>query len=160
MTVTTKDIKEINASTIEGVDVLGPMTPGYDRILTTEAVAFIADLHRKFEPRRRELMARRIDIQAGIDGGKMPDFLAETAKIRAGDWIVAPIPADLQNRRVEITGPTDRKMVINALNSGANTFMADFEDSSTPTWANAIEGQINLADAVRREIAFTDPESG
>jgi len=160
MTVTTKDIKEINASTIEGVDVLGPMTPGYDRILTTEAVAFIADLHRKFEPRRRELMARRIDIQAGIDGGKMPDFLAETAKIRAGDWIVAPIPADLQNRRVEITGPTDRKMVINALNSGANTFMADFEDSSTPTWANAIEGQINLADAVRREIAFSDPKSG
>ena len=160
MTVTTKDIKEINASTIEGVDVLGPMAPGYDRILTAEAVAFIADLHRKFEPRRRELMARRVDVQARIDGGEMPDFLAETAKIRAGDWTVAPIPADLQDRRVEITGPTDRKMVINALNSGASTFMADFEDSSTPTWANAIEGQINLADAVRREIAFTDPKSG
>jgi len=160
MTVTTKDIKEINASTIEGVDVLGAMSPGYDRILTPEAVAFVADLHRKFEPRRRELMARRIDVQKRIDGGEMPDFLAETAEIRAGDWTVAPIPADLQDRRVEITGPTDRKMVINALNSGASTFMADFEDSSTPTWANAIDGQINLADAVRRKIAFTDPKSG
>ncbi len=160
MTVTTKDIKEINASTIEGVDIVGPMKPGYERILSAEAVAFIADLHRRFEPRRRQLMARRIDIQARIDGGQMPDFLAETANIRAGDWTVAPIPADLQDRRVEITGPTDRKMVINALNSGASTFMADFEDSSTPTWANALEGQINLADAVRREIAFTDPKSG
>ncbi len=160
MTVTTKDIKEINASTIEGSQILGPMAPGYARIVNAEAVAFIAELHRKFEPRRRELMARRIDIQAGIDGGQMPDFLAETASIRAGDWTVAPIPADLQDRRVEITGPTDRKMVINALNSGASTFMADFEDSSTPTWANAIDGQINLAEAVRREIAFTDPKSG
>ncbi len=160
MTVTTKDIKEANASTFEGVDVLGPMEPGYVRILTAEAMAFITELHRRFEPRRRELMARRIDIQARIDGGEMPDFLAETAEIRAGDWTVAPIPADLQDRRVEITGPTDRKMVINALNSGASTFMADFEDSSTPTWSNAIEGQINLADAVRRDIAFSDPRSG
>jgi malate synthase len=160
MTVTTKDTKEANASTGEKVDILGPMAPGYDDILSAEAVSFIAELHRRFEPRRRELMARRADVQTRIDGGEMPDFLAETADIRAGDWTVAPIPADLQDRRVEITGPTDRKMVINALNSGASTFMADFEDSSTPTWSNAVEGQINLADAVRRTIAFTDPKSG
>ncbi len=157
MTVTTK---ELNASTDEDVEIKGAMAPGYNRILSAEAVAFIADLHRRFEPRRRELMARRVDIQARIDGGEMPDFLAETASIRAADWTVAPIPADLQDRRVEITGPTDRKMVINALNSGASTFMADFEDSSTPTWSNAVEGQINLADAIRRDIEFTDPKSG
>ncbi len=160
MTVTTKDTKEVNASTIENVEIKAAMAPGYDRILSTEAVAFLAGLHRRFEPRRRELMAMRGDIQARIDGGEMPDFLAETASIRAGDWTVAPIPADLRDRRVEITGPTERKMVINALNSGASTFMADFEDSSTPTWSNAVDGQINLADAVRREIEFTDPKSG
>ncbi len=160
MTVTTKDTKETNASTSDAVDILGPMAPGYDDILSAEAVSFIAELHRRFEPRRRELMARRADVQTRIDGGEMPDFLAETADIRAGDWTVAPIPADLQDRRVEITGPTDRKMVINALNSRASTFRADFEDSSTPTWSNAVAGQINLADAVRRTIAFTDPKSG
>ena len=123
-------------------------------ILTPAAVAFLEDLHRAFNPTRLERLARREVRQAEIDGGQFPDFLPDTASVRAADWIVAPIPADLQDRRVEITGPVDRKMVINALNSGANVFMADFEDANSPTWTNNIEGQINLRDAVRRTITF------
>jgi malate synthase A len=114
-------------------------------ILTPEARAFLLKLATRFEPRRQELLARRQTVQQEIDRGKFPHFLPETAKIREGDWKVAPIPKDLLDRRVEITGPVDRKMIINALNSGANVFMADFEDSNTPTWSNNIEGQHNLA---------------
>jgi malate synthase len=141
-----------------GVEVLGRITPEYADILTPQALEFLAELSRRFEPRRRELMAARAQRQAEFNAGKLPDFLPETAHIRNGDWTVAPCPADLQDRRVEITGPTDRKMVINALNCGAKVFMADFEDSNAPTWTNMIEGQINLRDAVRRNISFQSPE--
>ncbi|MBI1395147.1 MAG: malate synthase A [Betaproteobacteria bacterium] len=141
-----------------GIEILGPVTPEYAQILTPEAVGFVAKLHRAFDARRKELLARRKARQAELDGGKLPEFLPETESIRNGDWKVAPVPKDLQDRRVEITGPTDRKMVINALNSGASMFMADFEDSSTPTWANQIEGQINMRDALDGTITFTSPE--
>src|ERR1041385_4418303 len=127
-------------------------------VLTDPASLFLQKLARKFEPRRRELLGRRAVRQQQIDSGQMPDFLPETAAIRAGDWKVAPIPADLQDRRVEITGPVERKMIINALNSGANVFMADFEDSNAPTWRNNLEGQVNLRDAVRGAITFVSPE--
>ena len=140
------------------VEVLGRFPPQYADILTPQALAFLAELSRRFEPRRRELMAARAQRQAEFDAGKLPDFLPRTAHIRTGNWTVAPCPADLRDRRVEITGPTDRKMVINALNCGANVFMADFEDSNAPTWTNLIEGQINLRDAVRRNISFQSPE--
>jgi malate synthase len=128
------------------------------QVLTADAREFLSELARKFEKRRQELLARRRIRQKEIDGGHLPDFLAETAEVRKGDWQVAPIPADLRDRRVEITGPVDRKMIINALNSGANVFMADFEDSNSPTWQNNIEGQANLQDAVRRTISFVSPE--
>jgi malate synthase len=127
-------------------------------ILTPEAQAFLVALHRKFDARRLELLEKRKARQIQIDGGKLPDFLPETAHIRESEWTVAPIPADLRDRRTEITGPTDRKMVINALNSGAKMFMADFEDANSPTSGNLIEGQKNLRDAIRREIGFTSPE--
>jgi malate synthase len=142
----------------EGVEIRGRMTPEYAEILTYEALSFLAGLHRKFDARRRELLNARAIRQKQLDAGVVPDFLSETKAIRAAEWKVAPVPADLQDRRVEITGPTDRKMVINALNSGANMFMADFEDSSTPTWDNLIEGQINMRDAVRGTISFVSPE--
>lgn len=142
----------------EGIEVLGKVTPRFAEILTPHALAFVAKLARKFEARRRELMLMRARRQAEFDTGKLPDFLPETRAIRESDWTVAPVPHDLQDRRVEITGPTDRKMVINALNCGANVFMADFEDSNTPTWENMIEGQINLRDAINRTISFTSPE--
>jgi malate synthase len=142
----------------QGVEILGKVTPQYAEILTPQALAFVAGLARKFEARRRELMALRARRQTEFDAGKLPDFLPQTKNIREGDWSVAPVPHDLQDRRVEITGPTDRKMVINALNCGANVFMADFEDSNTPTWENMIEGQLNLRDAINRSIAFTSPE--
>jgi malate synthase len=142
----------------DGVQLLGRMTPEYAEILSFEALNFVAKLHRNFEVRRRELLERRVQRQKDLDAGKLPDFLPETEAIRASDWKVAPVPPDLQDRRVEITGPTDAKMVINALNSGANMFMADFEDSSTPTWDNLIQGQINLRNAVRGTISFTNPE--
>jgi len=142
----------------EGIAIHGPMPAAYQSILTPQAVTFIAKLARKFEIRRQELMAQRARRQTEFDAGKLPDFLPETRSIRESEWTVGPIPADLQNRRVEITGPTDRKMVINALNCGANVFMADFEDSNAPTWSNMIEGQINLRDAVRRSITFQSPE--
>jgi malate synthase len=135
-----------------------PIAEVESQILSPEARTFITDLARKFEPRRQELLAQRRVRQKEIDGGKIPDFLPETAAIRAGEWKVAPIPADLLDRRVEITGPVDRKMIINALNSGANVFMADFEDSHSPTWQNNLEGQANLVDAVRRTISYVSPE--
>jgi malate synthase len=141
-----------------GIELLGRVTPDFATVLTPQALAFVAKLARKFEPRRRELMALRAARQVEFDNGRLPAFLPGTAAIREADWTVAPVPRDLQDRRVEITGPTDRKMVINALNSGANVFMADFEDSNTPTWANMIEGQINLRDAVARTIEFASPE--
>ncbi len=144
----------------EGIEVLGPIRPGYDEVLTPEALRFIASLQREFGARRLELLALRKERQTRLDAGERPDFLPETAAVRAAEWKVAPIPADLQDRRVEITGPVDRKMVINALNSGASVFMADFEDSNTPTWANQIEGQLNIRDAVRRTIEFTAPDTG
>jgi malate synthase len=127
-------------------------------VLTAPAEAFLIELARRFEPRRQELLARRRARQQELDRGKLPDFLAETATVRAAEWQVAPIPADLLDRRVEITGPVERKMIINALNSGASVFMADFEDSNSPTWRNNIEGQINLRDAVRRTISYASPE--
>jgi len=142
----------------DGVEIIGPMPAALSEILTSQAIAFVAKLSRKFEVRRRELMDRRTQRQREFDAGKLPDFLEETRQVREGDWCVGSVPADLQDRRVEITGPTDRKMVINALNCGANVFMADFEDSNAPTWSNMIEGQINLRDAIRRTIAFTSPE--
>jgi malate synthase len=120
----------------------------------------VADLHRRFDARRRELLAARQDRQARFDAGELPDFLPETADVRAGDWTVAPIPADLQNRRVEITGPVDRKMIINALNCGAKVFMADFEDATSPTWANLIEGQVNLKDRWAGDLTHVDANSG
>src|SRR6516225_6963108 len=137
----------------------GKLRPGYEKVLTPAAIAFIAELERKFGPKRRWLLARRADIQRRLDIGWRPDFLPETEAIRGGDWRVAPIPRDIEDRRVEITGPTDRKMVINALNCGANVYMADFEDASTPSWDNLVEGQANLRDAVRGTITFTDPVS-
>ena len=129
--------------------------PGVDEILTPEAANFVAMLEREFGARRRELLAKREERKKRLDAGELPDFLPETREIRESDWTVAPIPRDLLDRRVEITGPTDRKMIINALNSGASVFMADFEDANAPTWANNIDGQYNLRDAVRRTISFS-----
>ena len=142
----------------DGVKITGAMATRYDDILRPDALSFVAKLHRAFEPRRRECLQRRQGRQEAFDRGESLDFLVETKHIREGDWSCAPIPRDLQDRRVEITGPTDRKMVINALNSGARVFMADFEDANAPTWANMVEGQINLRDAIRRTITFTNPE--
>ncbi len=141
-----------------GIEVLGDAAPQFAAILTPPALAFVAKLGRKFEGRRRELMQLRARRQAEFDAGGLPDFLPETQHIRDTEWSVAPAPRDLQDRRVEITGPTDRKLVINALNCGANVFMADFEDSNTPTWENMIDGQINLRDAVNRSIEYVSPE--
>jgi malate synthase len=141
-----------------GVEIAGAMAPGYESVLTAGAIAFVAELARRFGPKVEALIARREARQAAIDAGQFPDFLAETRSIRESDWHVAGVPADLLDRRVEITGPTDRKMIINALNSGASVFMADFEDSLSPSWANVIGGQQNLKDAVRRTIELTTPE--
>jgi malate synthase len=143
----------------EGVEITAEVPPEGAAILTDEALALVAKLHRRFEPRRRELLAARVARAGALDQGVEPDFLPETAPIREDTtWRVAPAPADLQDRRVEITGPVERKMIINALNSGAKVFMADFEDSNTPTWANTLQGQINLRDAVDGTIEFTSPE--
>jgi len=149
---------EATRTAAEGVQVLGEENETTARVLTPEALDFVAGLHRRFDPVRRSLLAERERRQAAFDAGALPGLLPETAEIRAADWTVAPAPADLQDRRVEITGPTDRKMVVNALNSGAQCFMADFEDALSPTWANVVEGQANLADAIRREVDFTTPE--
>ena len=143
-----------------GVAVLGPQGPRFEEILTPAALAFLADLHRNFDKRRRELLERRMARQKLFDAGETPDFLAETREIRQSDWQVAPIPADLLDRRVEITGPVDRKMIVNALNSGAKVFMADFEDATSPRYSNMIEGQLNLRDRWAGRIDFTDSGNG
>ena len=141
-----------------GIEITGRITPEFARILTPGAVAFMAKLHRAFAGRRTELLARRAERQVEFDSGVMPDFLPATRAIREADWKCAPAPADLLDRRVEITGPVDRKMIINALNSGASVYMADFEDAHTPLWDNCIEGQLNLFDAIRRRIEYLSPE--
>ena len=143
-----------------GVRFAGVIRPGYESILTAEAMAFVAGLVRRHRGRIAERLAARRERQARFDAGEVPDFLPETAHVRDGDWTVGPLPADLVDRRVEITGPVDRKMIINALNAGARVFMADFEDSNAPTWDNNIQGQINLFDAVRRTISYVAPETG
>src|SRR5437588_7210325 len=151
----------MNSSTIPtpaGVQLRGELAPTFPEIVSPEALAFVAKLQRAFGDRREECLLRRQHRQAALDRGEVFDFLPETKSIRESDWTCAPIPPDLRDRRVEITGPTDRKMVINALNSGARVFMGDFEDANSPTWANVVEGQINLRDAVRRTISFTSPE--
>lgn len=137
-----------------GMEIKAEIAPGYEQILTTEALALVAKLTRAFEPRRQELLAARVVRAQELDNGKLPDFLPETAHIRDGDWKIAPIPKALECRRVEITGPVERKMVINALNSGADSYMTDFEDSNTPNWENQVTGQINMKDAVRKTIAL------
>jgi malate synthase len=141
-----------------GVQVTGRITPEYAEILTPQAVAFVAGLQRAFGGRRNELLARRATRQAEFDAGKLPDFLPETRAVREGSWTCAPVPADIQDRRVEITGPVDRKMIVNALNCGASVFMADFEDANTPRWDNNLQGHVNLRDAIRRRVDFTSPE--
>jgi len=141
-----------------GLEFRGPIPPEYAEILTPGACAFLAGLFREFEPRRQELLRARVARQDELDAGVLPDFLPSTRSVREGPWKVAPAPADLLDRRTEITGPVDRKMVINALNSGAKVFMADFEDATSPTWENLLDGHINLRDAVRRTISFTSPE--
>ena len=140
---------------IHGVEILGEITPQYEEILTEDAIVFIRDLHRMFNKQRKQLLQKRKDLQEEINQGKKLNFLDNKAAIRDIDWVVAPIPADLQDRRTEITGPVDRRMVINALNSGAKVFMADFEDANTPSWNNLLDGQINLRDAIRKQIDFT-----
>jgi len=141
-----------------GLEVTAEISREFREILTPEALGFVALLQRRFNERRLEALQRRVERQEQFDAGQLPHFLPETREIRESNWTCAPIPADLRDRRVEITGPTDRKMVINALNSGAKMFMADFEDANSPTWQNMIEGQINLRDAIRRTISFTSPE--
>lgn len=144
----------------EGVTISAPVGPEGARILTPDALRFLADLVRRFDWRREELLERRRELQKRWDDGWRPSFLAETAFLREADWKVAPLPPDLLDRRVEITGPVDRKMIINALNSGARVFMADFEDANAPTWENVLAGQVNLYDAIRRTIRYTAPETG
>jgi malate synthase len=150
----------VDLETRPAVQLKGPAVARSDEVLTPEALAFLAELHRRFNDRRLELLALREERQTRFDAGAAPDFLAETKAVRDGDWKVAPIPADLLDRRVEITGPVDRKMIINALNSGARVFMADFEDATSPTWANLVEGQVNLKDRWAGQLGFTDPASG
>jgi malate synthase len=142
----------------KGVEVLGSLEGRAAEILTPEALDFVARLHRSFDDTRLGLLRDRGVRQERLDDGDLPDFLSDTADVRAGDWRVSPVPDDLQDRRVEITGPVERKMMINALNSDARCFMADFEDANSPTWANCVEGQINLIDAIERRIEFTSPE--
>jgi len=150
-------VMEAQSSTT-GIEILAPISPAAAEILTPAALEFIAELERKTRSRRQSLLAARAARQARLDAGELPDFLPQTASVRRGEWRVGPVPADLQDRRVEITGPVDRKMVINALNSGARMFMADFEDSHAPTWEATLEGQINLRDAINGTIEFQSPE--
>jgi malate synthase len=156
-----KVAKKAAAQTGRGkmIVVSGPMRARYGEVISPAALEFLAGLHRKFDKRRRELMQRRADRQHRFDAGELPDFLAETKKIREQGWKIGPVPKDLQDRRVEITGPVDRKMVVNALNSGAQVYMADFEDACSPSWDNLIEGQINLKDRWSGKLSFTDPKS-
>ncbi len=141
-----------------GVTAAVAAVPRLDEILSVEAVEFVSGLERRFGPRRLELLQARDERQRRLDAGELPDFLPETREIRESDWTVEPVPADLRDRRVEITGPTDRKMVVNALNSGARMFMADFEDANSPTWSNMVGGQANLVDAIDRTIELETPE--
>ena len=143
---------------VEGVELRAPVPGRGEEILTGEALAFVAELQRRFDPRRTELLRARAERQARLDSGELPDFLPETREVRESDWQVAPVPADLQDRRVEITGPVERKMMINALNSGARCFMADFEDANSPTWENCVLGQVNLVDAIERTIELETPD--
>src|SRR3954467_10561618 len=140
--------------TPDGIEAAPPHSPQFSDIVSLEALRFVAGLHRAFEPRRRELLAARRERDKALRAGGTLDFDPDTREVRGGDWSVPPPPADLEDRRVEITGPTDRKLTINALNSGASTFMADFEDANCPTWHNMVDGQINLRDAVRRSITL------
>jgi malate synthase len=149
------DLKEI-----AGVEFLAPVNGNYSAVLTPESIALIVDLQRAFNARRKSLLAARHERQTRLDAGEKPDFLEATKYIREASWTVAPLPSDILDRRVEITGPVDRKMIINALNSGAKVFMADFEDSNTPTWNNLLDGQMNLRDAIRRTITYADPATG
>src|SRR5215472_16609163 len=144
----------------EGVELTGEVSPEAAAILTPDALALVAKLHREFNARRLDLLRQRVKRQSELDEGRLPDFLSESHSVRDGDWQVAPIPADLQDRRVEITGPTDRKMIINALNSGAKVFMTDFEDANAPTWANMVDGQVNLIDLWAGKLSFVDPGTG
>ncbi|MBL7744638.1 MAG: malate synthase A [Chitinophagaceae bacterium] len=146
--------------TPEGMTINGPFRAAYKEMLTEEALYFIRALHLRFNPRRKVLLEERVTVQQQIDNGWRPCFLPETAVIRDSEWLIAPVPDDIKDRRTEITGPVDRKMIINALNSGANTFMADFEDSNSPSWNNVIGGQINLRDAISRTISFVNADNG
>ena len=148
----------VSQSRVADLQITAPVNQAQAEILSPEALRFVGQLASEFEDRRQELLARRKVRQAEIDAGHFPDFLPETAEIRQKEWTVAPIPRDLMDRRVEIAGPVDRKMVINALNSGASVFMADFEDANSPTWENNVDGQINVRDAINRSIEFTSPE--
>ncbi|MDP3749671.1 MAG: malate synthase A [Phenylobacterium sp.] len=150
----------VDVAACPGLELKGAVEGRAAEVLTPEARAFLVELHTRFNPRRLELLAARAARQKRFDAGEQPDFLAETKAVRDGDWKVATIPADLQDRRVEITGPVDRKMIINALNSGAKVFMADFEDASSPTWQNMVEGQVNLMDRWAGKIGFTDATTG
>lgn len=151
-------VKQTTVQYAKGIEINATIPRKFAEILTPEAMSFVATLSRAFEGRRAGLLHKRDQRQAELDAGHHPDFLPETEHIRASDWTIAPIPADLQDRRVEITGPVERKMIINALNSGATGFMADFEDSHAPTWEGTIEGQINLRDATKGTISHTNPE--
>ena len=144
----------------QGVEIHGQLSNSFLDILNFDSLVFVAGLHRKFNETRKKLLEGRILRQQKINGGEFPDFLPETESVRKEDWVVSPLPQDLQNRRVEITGPVDRKMIINALNSPVNVFMADFEDSNSPTWTNTINGQINLRDAVNRTITYENSKTG
>jgi malate synthase len=143
---------------VEGVELRAPVEGRGEEILTHEALEFVAELHRRFDPTRRDLLRRRVERQARLDAGELPDFLSATREVREGDWRVAPAPDNLQDRRVEITGPVERKMMINALNSGARCFMADFEDANSPTWANCVDGQVNLVEAIEGTIELETPD--
>jgi malate synthase len=143
-----------------GMKIAGEWQPEYEKVMSLEALKFVKQLHERFDDRRKDLLENRMLVQANLNHGWKPTFPEETSEVRTGDWTVAKIPDDLQDRRVEITGPVDRKMIINALNSGAKVFMADFEDSNSPTWINIAEGQINLFDAIRNTIDFENPETG
>jgi malate synthase len=152
-------LPKVRLASAPGVVVFGTTKGRQSEILTPSALSFLATLHRQFEQRRRDLLIDRLAEQKRYDAGALPDFLPETLEIREGDWKIAELPADLTDRRVEITGPVDRKMIINALNSGASVYMADFEDANSPTWANCIDGQVNLKDRWLNKITFTDPKS-
>jgi malate synthase len=162
MSTTTRTTRTTGTSTLpKGIEIRGPIRPGYESVLTAPALQFVADLARAFTPRIDAALAARAGRRARWAAGEDPlDFLPDTASVRSGDWKVAPLPKDLMKRAVEITGPVDRKMIINALNSGADCFMADFEDSNAPTWDNNVQGQANLREAVRRTLRFEDPSTG